>query len=36
MSLELPVIIGAQNALKILKSSAYVEMDEENGVVSAN
>ena len=36
MSLELPVIIGAQNALKILKSSAYVELDEENGVVSAN
>lgn len=36
MSLELPVILGASEALRILKSSAYVELDEENGIVSAN
>ena len=36
LSLDIPVIIGAENALEILKSSAYVELDAENGVVSAN
>ncbi len=36
MSLDIPVIVGAKNALRILKSSAYVAMDEEKGVVSAN
>lgn len=36
LSLDIPVIIGAENALEILKSSAYVELDAESGVVSAN
>lgn len=36
LSLDIPVIIGAENALEILKSSAYIELDAENGVVSAN
>lgn len=36
LSLDIPVVIGAQNALDILKSSAYVELDAEKGVVSAN
>lgn len=36
LSLDIPVVIGAENALGILKSSAYVELDAENGVVSAN
>lgn len=36
LSLDIPVIIGAENALEVLKSSAYVELDAENGVVSAN
>ena len=30
-----PVLIGAKNALEVLKSSAYVELDSENGVVTA-
>ena len=36
LSLDIPVLIGAENALEILKSSAYVELDAENGLVSAN
>lgn len=36
LSLDIPVLIGATNALGILKSSAYVELDCESGVVSAN
>lgn len=36
LSLDIPVVIGAENALDILKSSAYVELDAEKGVVSAN
>ena len=36
LSLDKPVIIRAENALEFLKSSAYVELDAENGVVSAN
>lgn len=36
LSLDIPVLIGAKNALGILKSSAFVELDCENGVVSAN
>ena len=36
LSLELPVLIGAQNATGILKSSAYVELDCAEGIVSAN
>lgn len=35
LSLDIPVLIGAKNALAVLKSSAYVELDCENGVVSA-
>lgn len=36
LSLEIPVLIGAENALGILKSSAYVELDCSKGIVSAN
>ena len=36
LSLDIPVLIGAENALSILKSSAFVELDAEHGVVSAN
>lgn len=36
LSLEIPVLIGAENALGILKSSAYVELDCSRGIVSAN
>ena len=36
LSLDIPVLIGAKNALDVLKSSAYVELDCENGIVSAN
>ena len=36
LSLDIPVLIGAEHALEVLKSSAYVELDAENGVVSAN
>ena len=36
LSLDIPVLIGAKNALAVLKSSAYVELDAESGVVSAN
>ncbi len=36
MSLNLPVIIGAENATKILKSGAVVMLDAERGVVSCN
>lgn len=36
LSLDIPVLIGAKNALGILKSSAFVELDCKNGVVSAN
>lgn len=36
LSLDIPVLIGAKNALGVLKSSAYVELDCESGVVSAN
>ena len=36
LSLDIPVLIGAKNALAVLKSSAYVELDAETGVVSAN
>lgn len=35
LSLDIPVLIGAKNSLAVLKSSAYVELDCENGVVSA-
>ena len=36
LSLDIPVLIRAEQALEILKSSAYVELDAEHGVVSAN
>ena len=36
MSLNLPVIIGAENATQILKSGAVVTLDAERGVVSCN
>ena len=36
LSLDIPVLIRAEQALEYLKSSAYVELDAENGVVSAN
>ncbi|MBN1776598.1 MAG: pyruvate kinase [Clostridiales bacterium] len=36
MSLDLPVVIGAKNATKILKSGVVVTLDAERGVVSCN
>lgn len=36
MSLNLPVIIAAENATQILKSGAVVTLDAERGVVSCN
>ena len=36
MSLNLPVIIGAENATKILKSGVVVTLDAERGVISCN
>lgn len=36
LSLDIPVMIGAKDALSVLKSSAYVELDCESGIVSAN
>lgn len=36
MSLNLPALIGAENATKILKSGAVVTLDAERGVVSCN
>ena len=36
LSLDIPVLLGAKNALAVLKSSAFVELDCENGIVSAN
>lgn len=36
LSLDIPVLIGAEGALEVLKSSAFVELDCENGIVSAN
>jgi len=36
MSLNLPVIIGAAGATKILKSGAVVTLDADRGVVSCN
>ena len=36
LSLDIPVLIGAKHALDVLKSSAFVELDCENGIVSAN
>lgn len=36
LSLEIPVIMGAVNATKLLKSGAFVKMDSEKGIVSCN
>ncbi|MBE5814113.1 MAG: pyruvate kinase [Clostridiales bacterium] len=36
MSLNLPVIIGAENATHILKSGAVVKLDAERGMVASN
>ena len=36
MSLDIPVIIGAQNATSILKSGAVVTLDARKGTVSCN
>ena len=36
MSLDIPVIIGAANAMSILKSGAVVTMDAQKGTVSCN
>jgi pyruvate kinase len=36
LSLDIPVLIGAKTALGVLKSSSFVELDAEHGIVSAN
>ncbi|MCE5342382.1 MAG: pyruvate kinase, partial [Eubacteriales bacterium] len=36
MSLDIPVIIGAENATRILKTGAVVTLDATRGVVSCN
>ena len=36
LSLDIPVIIRAENALGILKSGAYVTVDAEKGYISTN
>lgn len=36
LSLEIPVILGAKHATKILKTGAIVSLDEEKGTVSCN
>ncbi len=36
LSLDLPVLTGAKNATKILKTGAYVTLDGQRGVVSCN
>lgn len=36
LSLDIPVLIHAKNALEVLKTSAFVEVDCESGIVSAN
>lgn len=36
LSLDIPVILGAQYATKILKTGAYVTLDAEQGIVRSN
>ena len=36
LSLDLPVLIGAENATQILKSGAFVTLDGKKGIVSCN
>ena len=35
MALELPVLVGAENAVTLLKSGATVTLDAERGIVMA-
>ncbi|MCI8745291.1 MAG: pyruvate kinase, partial [Lachnospiraceae bacterium] len=36
LTLDIPVIVGAENAVDILKSGAVVSVDAETGAVSSN
>lgn len=36
LSLDIPVIVGAENATSVLKSGAYVKLDGNKGVASCN
>lgn len=36
LSLDIPVIVGAENAVKILKSGTTVHLDAKKGIVTAN
>ena len=36
LSLDIPVIMGAKNAIQVLKTGAYVNMDSGKGVISCN
>ena len=36
LTLDIPVIVGAENAVDILKSGAVVAVDAESGAVSSN
>lgn len=36
LSLDIPVLIGAENAIQILKSGAFVTLDGKKGIVSCN
>ena len=36
LSLDIPVLIGAENATQILKSGAFVTLDGKKGIVSCN
>ena len=36
LSLDIPVIVGAENAVKILKSGTTVHLDAMKGIVTAN
>ncbi len=36
LSLDIPVLIGTEHALEILRTSSFVELDAANGVVTAN
>ena len=36
LSLDIPVILGAKNAVEILKTGSYVTLDSTRGTVSCN
>ena len=36
LSLDIPVIVGVENAVKILKSGTNVHLDANKGIVTAN